>query len=154
MKPIALDSATLSSFGVNPDVLAYYGYQDEAIATTLTFELTDDTPIDITNYTFTFSLQKQLYDRAADTKQGYQIKGMTPDPDETDIDLSDQVSVLDGPAGKAQLYFPASLTAIGPNTDGTPTIYAGFLEFQDNASVGELIQQTAVVVIIGKKPGE
>ena len=144
MKPIALNSATLATFGVDPDVLAYYGYKDEAVAVTLTFVLQDTIAIDITNYTFSFSLQKQLFDSAGDTKSGYNIKGMTPDTTATEIDLTANVTILDGPAGVAQLYFPASLTA----TTDPLTIYYGFLEFQDNASQGELIQKTPVVVIV------
>lgn len=144
MKPIALNTATLATFGVDPDVLAYYGYKGEAVAVTLTFELQDTVAIDITNYTFTFSLQKQLFDSAGDTKSGYNIKGMTPDSTAPEIDLTANVTILDGPAGKAQLYFPVSLTT----TTDDLTIYSGFLEFQDNASQGELIQKTPVVVIV------
>ena len=147
MKPIALSKATLATFGVDPDVLAYYGYQGEATPQPLTFDV-GGVPIDITNYTFSFSLTKQTFTSAKDSNSGYDIKGRANDPLATPIDLTSNVTLTLPLEGKALLYFPASITATGSDVDGNPTIYAGFLTFEDNASVGELIQKVNVLVIV------
>lgn len=147
MKPIALSKATLATFGVDPDVLAYYGKQGEATPQPLTF-VVGDVPIDITNYTFSFSLTKQLFDSAKDTNSGYDIKGRVDDPLATPIDLTANVTLTLPLEGKALLYFPASITATGSDVNGNPTIYAGLLTFEDNASAGELIQKYDVLIIV------
>lgn len=137
MQKIALDTATLATFGSNRDVLAYQSLVGEATPQTLEFTVGNN-PINITNYTFSLSLRRQTYDSAKDNKSGYSIKGMTDDTTATVIDLTSSIQLIDAANGKVMIYFPASLTVLGSDN---PTIYAGFFEFQDNASTGELIQK-------------
>ena len=137
MATIALSQRTLDEIGVDRDVFAFYFFPGEADPMTLRFKnTTTNTVLDITNYTFSYSLTEQDYDKASDTKNGYEIRGMRNKTGAVETDYSDQITITDGPNGIALFYIPSEVTATGSTDPDNPKVYFGYLEFQDNASVG------------------
>ena len=147
MSTIALSQRTLDEIGIDRDVLAYFFYEGEASPQILEFAI-DSQPINITNYTFTFKLTEHVADRVSDTKNGADIRGLTPKEGALEVDYSTNATIIDAVNGKALLYFPDDVTASGSGDVENPTIYFGFYEFQDNASVGELIQRTPILILV------
>lgn len=147
MASIALSQRTLDEIGVDRDVLAYYFFPGEADPITLQFAV-NNVPIDITNYTFEFSLTEQSYDRAGDTKNGYEIRGLRDKEGSILVDYSDQVTITDAVNGLALFYIPSEVTATGSTDPDYPVVYFGYFTFRDHASVGELIQDTPVVIVV------
>lgn len=147
MSTIALSQRTLDELGIDRDVLAYFFYEGEASSIVLEFAL-GDVPLDITNYTFSFKLTEYVADRVKDTKNGTDVLGLRPKTDAIEVDYSTNATILDAVNGKALLYIPDEVTASGSGSVESPTIYYGYYEFQDNASVGELIQKTPVLILV------
>jgi hypothetical protein len=147
---ISLSKTTLAQFGPNRDVLAYYFYKGETNPETIQFLLPDNvTPIDITPYTFTFKLRRQLIDNASDTKNGYSVDGLRDDPTTTDTDLSSNAIKTDAVHGILTFYIPESVTATGSTDLNQPVTFKGYLELNDNASTAPLIQQFPVLICVG-----
>lgn len=147
MSTIALSQKTLDELGIDRDVLAYFFYEAEASPIILEFTI-GTTPIDITNYTFSFKLTEYTADRVKDTKNGTDVLGLVPKTGAIEVDYSTNATILDAVNGKAMLYIPDEVTASGSGSVEMPTIYYGYYEFQDNASQGEVIQKTPVLILV------
>jgi len=146
MASLALSRNTLDTFGINRSVTARVFLRDESESLPLIFTA-NDTPLNISNYTFTFRLIKQTYQYASESKGVYSITGREDDPTATEINLDSHISITDGPNGKALIVFPDTLTAVDRVNDKA-TIYAGYWELNDHASVGATIQKFPVCVVV------
>ncbi len=145
---MALTTRTIDSFGVDRFVVGRFLFKGESEPLPFVYKV-GTTPIDLTNYTFTFRLQKQLFDSARDTtKGGFEVLGRKPDPDSVELNLDTYVTKTDAVNGRLLLEIPTLVTTIGADQYGTPTIYSGFFTLEDNASAGELIQKIPFLIAV------
>ena len=136
--------------GGDRDVLAYDKFVGETQPIPLTFTSSSGSALDITNYTFNFTLTRKIASYISETKNGISITPpvITDPNNSTAIDLSESITVTNPTAGQVLFYIPASVTSIAPTDQNTPLLYIGEMQFNDNASVGPLIQIIPVILIV------
>ena len=147
MSSMSLSARTIDSFGVDRFVIAQFLIKGESEPIPFTFKV-NGIPVDVTNYTLTFRLQKQLVDTAKDTKNGFDCLGRRPDTTVPEFNLDSFFTKTDAVNGKMLWEIPTTVTAIGENEFGLPAVYSGYATMEDNASQGELIRKIPFLVVV------